>query len=156
MEGVQNVANDANLHACAACKHQRKRCDSDVCPLARYFPADKSEEFQNVHRIYSVNNLIRILHSVPEHLRHETVETLILEATMRKEFPTRDANLVSDAITGENNHESSGEDSGEFESLDLQRLDELIDSYHAFTNFGVLAEPRSEARGKEPTREGGN
>ncbi|KAF7143798.1 hypothetical protein RHSIM_Rhsim05G0019700 [Rhododendron simsii] len=208
MEGLQNVANDANLHACTACKHQRKRCDSDVCPLALYFPANKSEEFQNVHRIYGVNNLIRILHSVPEHLRHKAVETLILEATMRKEFPvsgslavqvqtraliheyekelvfvkkqiaffkemkrviphtynhiygsclqpppatvesTRDANLVSDAIsTGENNHEPSGEDSGEFECSDTQRLDELIDSYHhAFTNFGVLAEPRFEHR----------
>ncbi|KAF7143868.1 hypothetical protein RHSIM_Rhsim05G0020100 [Rhododendron simsii] len=214
MEGRQNAANDANVHACAACKHQRKRCDSDVCPLAPYFPAGKSKEFQNVHRIYGVSNLIRILHSVPEHLRHKTVETIILEATMRKEFPvsgslavqaqtralireyekelefvkkqiaffremkrviphtynyiygsclqpppptvessTRDANLVGDAITGENNHESSGEGSGEFESLDMQRLDELIDSYHAFTNFGVLAEPISEARGKEPTKE---
>lgn len=87
MEGRQNAANDANVHACAACKHQRKRCDSDVCPLAPYFPANKSEEFRNVHRIYGVTNLIRILHSVPEHLRHRTAETLILEAAMRKEFP---------------------------------------------------------------------
>ncbi|KAG5547212.1 hypothetical protein RHGRI_013027 [Rhododendron griersonianum] len=87
MEGRQNVAKDANVHACAACKHQRKRCDSDVCPLAPYFPANKSEEFRNVHRIYGVNNLIRILHSVPEHLRHRTAETLVLEAAMRKEFP---------------------------------------------------------------------
>ncbi|KAI8553487.1 hypothetical protein RHMOL_Rhmol05G0019600 [Rhododendron molle] len=206
MEGLQNVANDANVHACAACKHQRQRCDSDVCPLALYFPANKIEEFQNVHRIYGITNLIRILHSVPEHLRHKTAETLILEAAMRKEFPvsgslavqaqtraliheyekelefvkkqiaffkemkrviphtynhiygsclqppsttvesTRDAHLVSDAITGENNHESDLEDGGEYECFDMQRLDELIDSYHAFTNLGVLAEPRFEHR----------
>lgn len=57
---------------------------------------------------------------------------------------TRDANSASEAITGENNHESSGEDGGEFECSDMRRSDELIDSYHAFTNFGVLAEPRFE------------
>lgn len=52
--------------------------------------------------------------------------------------------MASDAITGENNHESGGEDGGEFECLDMQRSDELIDSYPAFT--GVLAEPRFEHR----------
>ncbi|KAH7851186.1 hypothetical protein Vadar_008381 [Vaccinium darrowii] len=132
MEGAQNVASDTNVHACAACKHQHRRCQFEACSLALYFPVNKTEEFQNAHRVYGVSNLIIILHSVPEHLRHKTPKTLILEATMRKEFSVH-GSLAVQAQTS------------------VLRLDELIDSYHAFTNFGVLlGQPRSEARGKQP------
>ncbi|KAG8376149.1 hypothetical protein BUALT_Bualt09G0033200 [Buddleja alternifolia] len=72
--------------ACAACKHQRKRCDQH-CVLAKYFPAERAEDFQNVHRLFGVNNVLRILNSVEVNERDKTAETLILEAKIRRENP---------------------------------------------------------------------
>nr|CAD1818355.1 unnamed protein product [Ananas comosus var. bracteatus] len=46
--------------ACAACKHQRRKCTAD-CPLALYFPADQPKQFQNAHRLFGVSNILRIL-----------------------------------------------------------------------------------------------
>lgn len=74
-------ANTAST-ACAACKYLRRRCN-ERCFLAEYFPATKSEEYLICHRVYGTYNLVKIMKSVQEHERHETVATLILEARMR-------------------------------------------------------------------------
>lgn len=83
-DAANNLVNSNG--ACAACKHQRKRCDSN-CQLACYFPAGKNEDFHNVHKLFGVNNLMIILNSVGENERDKTAETLILEAKMRRDFP---------------------------------------------------------------------
>lgn len=79
------VANTAST-ACAACKYLRRKCD-ESCFLAEYFPATKSEEYLICHRVFGTYNLVRIMKSVQEHERHETVATLILEARMRVSNP---------------------------------------------------------------------
>ncbi|CAK9140536.1 unnamed protein product [Ilex paraguariensis] len=72
--------------ACAACRHQRKRCDPN-CQLAKYFPASKSEDFQNVYRLFGVSNLLKILNVVAEDERDKSIETLVMEAKIRKDHP---------------------------------------------------------------------
>ncbi|KAK4337832.1 hypothetical protein RND71_042319 [Anisodus tanguticus] len=70
----------------AACKHQQKKCEAN-CQLAPYFPNNRAEDFHNVYRLFGVNNTITLLRSVADDQKKKTVETLILEAKIRKENP---------------------------------------------------------------------
>ncbi|XP_060190573.1 LOB domain-containing protein 24-like [Lycium barbarum] len=73
--------------ACAACKHLGEKCDAN-CQLAPYFPSNATaEDFQNVYQIFEVDNIIKLLNSVPDDQKEKTAETLILEAKIRKENP---------------------------------------------------------------------
>ncbi|KAH6804687.1 hypothetical protein C2S51_032934 [Perilla frutescens var. frutescens] len=72
--------------ACAACKHQRRRC-SAFCPLAPYFPADKQKEFHNVHRLFGVRNVVELLKQVPPHSRDDAARSVIYEANFRAANP---------------------------------------------------------------------
>ncbi|KAL7106040.1 hypothetical protein ACP275_07G085700 [Erythranthe tilingii] len=72
--------------ACAACQHQRRRCDAN-CELAKYFPAEKAEDFEDVYHLYGMQNTLKILKSVEEEERDKTIESLIMEAKMRLEYP---------------------------------------------------------------------
>lgn len=72
--------------ACAACKHQRRRCTND-CPLAPYFPADRPKVFRNAHRLFGVSNIMNILKEVHPDLRHEAMQSVIYESNMRAQFP---------------------------------------------------------------------
>jgi hypothetical protein len=68
-----------NRNACAACKHQRKRCD-DNCVMAPYFPADKAEEFEAVHSLFGVKNVSKKLKSLDVQHREVAVKSFIWEA----------------------------------------------------------------------------
>ncbi|KAI3443631.1 hypothetical protein Pfo_000296 [Paulownia fortunei] len=72
--------------ACVVCRHQRKRCD-ESCIFARYFSSERAEDFLNMHRLFKFQNIMKILNSVAENERDKTVESLILEARIRKENP---------------------------------------------------------------------
>ncbi|KAI4363853.1 hypothetical protein MLD38_020019 [Melastoma candidum] len=72
--------------ACASCKHQRKKCD-ERCPLSPYFPADKSREFQAVHRVFGVSNVTKMMMAVSEADRARQVESLVFEALVRQRDP---------------------------------------------------------------------
>ncbi|KAI3443633.1 hypothetical protein Pfo_000298 [Paulownia fortunei] len=72
--------------ACTVCKHHWKICNRS-CIFARYFPYEKAEDFQNVHRLFGIQITMKILNSVVENKRDKTVESLILEARIRKENP---------------------------------------------------------------------
>ncbi|MCE3215320.1 hypothetical protein HAX54_001857, partial [Datura stramonium] len=74
------------INACAACKHQRKKCEPN-CQLASYFHSNKDEDLQNVYRLFGVNNIIDHLNSVPDNQKTKIAETLILEAKIRKQNP---------------------------------------------------------------------
>ncbi|MCD7463653.1 hypothetical protein HAX54_051076, partial [Datura stramonium] len=74
------------ITACAACRHQRKKCEPN-CQLAPYFPSNRDEDFQNVYRLFGVNNTIKLLNSVPDNQKAKTIETLILEANIWKKNP---------------------------------------------------------------------
>ncbi|XP_031248339.1 LOB domain-containing protein 2 [Pistacia vera] len=81
-----NSATSSVQSACAACKHQRKKCNEE-CKLAAYFPADRSREFQAVHRVFGVSNVTKIVHSVDEEDRPKVVDSLIWEALWRQKNP---------------------------------------------------------------------
>lgn len=73
--------------ACAACKHQRKRCDNN-CAMAPYFPASKTREFQAVHKVYGMSNVIKILRSIErEEDRRKAADSLVWEAVCRQRDP---------------------------------------------------------------------
>ncbi|XP_024362031.1 uncharacterized protein [Physcomitrium patens] len=72
--------------ACAACKYQRRKCSPD-CPLSPYFPPDQPKRFQNVHKLFGVSNILRILKHVDPSKREDTVKSIIYEADTREKDP---------------------------------------------------------------------
>lgn len=74
--------------ACAACRHQRKRCDQH-CQLARYFPPSKTQDYFNCQNLFGANNFLKILNSVEDHERDKTAATLIYEAELWKKNPVQ-------------------------------------------------------------------
>ncbi|KAH8480203.1 hypothetical protein H0E87_030450, partial [Populus deltoides] len=90
MQRENNSDNNNNrtlVHpACASCKHQRKRCTED-CALAPYFPAEKTQEFQAVHKVFGVSNVVKLVKDVSEERRKETADSLVWEALCRQNDP---------------------------------------------------------------------
>uniref|UniRef100_A0A0A0LMR3 LOB domain-containing protein n=1 Tax=Cucumis sativus TaxID=3659 RepID=A0A0A0LMR3_CUCSA len=72
--------------ACAACKHQRKKCH-ETCPLAPYFPAERNREFQAVHKVFGVSNVTKMVKNVREEDKRKAVDSLIWEAVCRQNDP---------------------------------------------------------------------
>lgn len=72
--------------ACAACKYQRRKCATD-CPLAPYFPPDQPKRFLNVHRLFGVSSILRILRQVDPEKREDTVKSIVYEADTREKDP---------------------------------------------------------------------
>ncbi|XP_042519182.1 LOB domain-containing protein 2 [Macadamia integrifolia] len=85
---MQKSSNNLGLHqACAACKHQRKKCREN-CVLAPFFPAEQSQNFQAVHRVFGVSNVQKIVRSLASYdQRVKAVESLIWEANWRQKDP---------------------------------------------------------------------
>ncbi|XVE51417.1 hypothetical protein DITRI_Ditri02bG0038500 [Diplodiscus trichospermus] len=73
-------------HACAACKHQRKKCDNE-CVFAPHFPATRANSFREVHKIFGVKNMTGILEHLSFPERKKAVESLEWEAFSWKEDP---------------------------------------------------------------------
>uniref|UniRef100_A0A7N0TIX7 LOB domain-containing protein n=1 Tax=Kalanchoe fedtschenkoi TaxID=63787 RepID=A0A7N0TIX7_KALFE len=76
----------ATRTACAACKHQRKRCD-EKCILAPYFPSDRTREFQAVHKVFGLSNLQKMVRSLSEEDKRRATDSLIWEAFCRQKDP---------------------------------------------------------------------
>ncbi|CAN8278165.1 unnamed protein product [Cochlearia groenlandica] len=72
--------------ACAACKYQRRRCASD-CPLAPYFPAENPKLFQNVHRLFGVRSIVKILEGLDETQKPEAMKSIIFQSYVRDRSP---------------------------------------------------------------------
>ncbi|XVF38579.1 hypothetical protein REPUB_Repub20aG0114300 [Reevesia pubescens] len=87
-ENNKGAATAIGAHpACAACKHQRKKCDEN-CILAPYFPAEKSREFQAVHKVFGVGNATKIVRNASnEEDRKKVADSLIWEAFCRQKDP---------------------------------------------------------------------
>ncbi|KAK2642068.1 hypothetical protein Ddye_023831 [Dipteronia dyeriana] len=66
-------------YACAACKHQRRKCKLD-CVLAPYFPSNRSREFDLVLELYGVGKVTKLLKKIEESHREEAVRSLLWEA----------------------------------------------------------------------------
>lgn len=76
-----------NRPACAACKHQRRKCAED-CVFAEHFPAEKTEDFKNALEVFGVKNMARILNSLgSSEEREKAVASIVWEAKLWKEDP---------------------------------------------------------------------
>ncbi|EFJ18526.1 hypothetical protein SELMODRAFT_69267, partial [Selaginella moellendorffii] len=72
--------------ACAACRNLRRRCTPE-CLFAPYFPPDQPERFANVHKVFGVSNVSKMLNELPVCFREDCVNTLAYEADMRVKDP---------------------------------------------------------------------
>ncbi|XP_027918054.1 LOB domain-containing protein 27-like [Vigna unguiculata] len=72
--------------ACAACKHQRRKCTSE-CLLAPYFPADQPKVFLNVHRLFGVSNIVKILKILDPNQKKIAMDSIIIQANYRDKYP---------------------------------------------------------------------
>ncbi|TKY55134.1 LOB domain-containing protein 27 [Spatholobus suberectus] len=72
--------------ACAACKHQRRKCTSE-CLLAPYFPADQPKVFLNVHKLFGVSNIVKILKILEPGQKKIAMDSIIIQANYRDKYP---------------------------------------------------------------------
>ncbi|KAM0018874.1 putative transcription factor AS2-LOB family [Helianthus debilis subsp. tardiflorus] len=96
MRAKTTLKGAASNQACAACKHQRKRCTPE-CALAPHFRPEHPKVFKNAHKLFGVRNILRILEQInPDH-KTEAMQTLIYEANMRDQFPVHGClNVICD------------------------------------------------------------
>ncbi|KAH9310928.1 hypothetical protein KI387_002125 [Taxus chinensis] len=85
--GVGSSGGAPSNQACAACKHQRRKC-TENCPLAPFFPSEQSRRFQAVHKVFGVCNVLKILKRLDTRAeKQRAVESLCWEAECRERFP---------------------------------------------------------------------
>ncbi|XP_021761753.1 LOB domain-containing protein 27-like [Chenopodium quinoa] len=72
--------------ACAACKYQRRKC-APTCVLAPYFPADQHKMFLNVHKLFGVMKIQKLLHVLPPSTHGEAMASIIHHADIRDRYP---------------------------------------------------------------------
>lgn len=72
--------------ACAACRHQRKKC-SENCVTAPYFSAERTDEFQLVLKVFGVRKITRLLETLALEDRQLAADSFKWEASMRHQYP---------------------------------------------------------------------
>ncbi|XP_057806358.1 LOB domain-containing protein 27-like [Salvia miltiorrhiza] len=72
--------------ACASCKFQRRRC-TPQCLLAPFFPADQPQVFHNVHRLFGVKNIQKLLKELHPDQRAIAIKSVKFHAAMRERYP---------------------------------------------------------------------
>ncbi|GAV61603.1 DUF260 domain-containing protein [Cephalotus follicularis] len=86
MSANNNDGEASNRVACAACKHQRKRC-TVRCMMAQFFPSNKPEEFQATLKTFGIGNMSKHLYELPEVHRGTAVESFVWEGLAWKADP---------------------------------------------------------------------
>ncbi|XP_010539579.1 PREDICTED: LOB domain-containing protein 3-like [Tarenaya hassleriana] len=71
---------------CAGCKLLRRKCVKD-CIFAPYFPAEESQKFLTVHKIFGASNVTKMLQELPESQRTDAVSAMAYEANARVRDP---------------------------------------------------------------------
>lgn len=77
-------ANNSN-QACSACRHQRRKCYN--CPLAPYFPSNHTQQFLNVHRLFGVSSVMKILNSLPQTKWPDAMKSILFESDAWRDDP---------------------------------------------------------------------
>ncbi|KAJ6862598.1 hypothetical protein NC652_039450 [Populus alba x Populus x berolinensis] len=72
--------------ACAACRHQRRRCRPD-CPLAPFFPPEKAKDFEAAHKLFGVHNIVNNLKKIIPEQKPESITSMVYEANARVRDP---------------------------------------------------------------------
>ncbi|KDP21035.1 hypothetical protein JCGZ_21506 [Jatropha curcas] len=86
MSGESGAGESSNRHGCAACKHQRRKCN-DNCLLKPCFGLERIEEFQAAQRVFGISNLNKMIKSLQAQDRHKAIESVIWEASIWKKDP---------------------------------------------------------------------
>ncbi|XP_030552558.2 LOB domain-containing protein 4-like [Rhodamnia argentea] len=76
------AAAKPDLRACAACRHQRRKCRPD-CQWAEFFPAALPQTFANARALYGLRNMNELTRHLPPEPRRIAMETIIFESNMR-------------------------------------------------------------------------
>ncbi|KAL3685447.1 hypothetical protein R1sor_003469 [Riccia sorocarpa] len=87
--------------ACAACKHQKRRCREE-CPLARWFPPYAPERFFTVNKLFGVKNVMRMIKENSGN-EQDLVMSLVYEAEARQRDPVYGAYGVLQLLEREAN-----------------------------------------------------
>ncbi|PSS10200.1 LOB domain-containing protein [Actinidia chinensis var. chinensis] len=72
--------------ACASCKHQRKKC-LKKCVLAPHFPPGLEKEFEQVHKLFGISNMTKMIRKTAFPLQKEMVKSFIWEASLWRQDP---------------------------------------------------------------------
>ncbi|KAF9681014.1 hypothetical protein SADUNF_Sadunf06G0181600 [Salix dunnii] len=83
--------------SCAACKNQRRKCD-EHCFIAPYFPAEKSRDFEAVHKHFGLHNVISLLRGLPLQERSDAVISMVYEANARVRDPVAGCTRIISAL----------------------------------------------------------
>ncbi|KAJ4950945.1 hypothetical protein NE237_027777 [Protea cynaroides] len=75
--------------ACAACKHQRRKCSKQSCLLAPYFPVSEYQDFLNAQKLFGVSNITKILNQIEPDQRREAINSIVIESKARKDDPVK-------------------------------------------------------------------
>ncbi|KAK1297923.1 LOB domain-containing protein 27 [Acorus calamus] len=78
--------NTNNNQSCAACKFQRRKCTAD-CPLAPYFSAENQQDFNHVHRLFGVGNVLKITKNLDPIQRDDAMRSIVYESTVHAMDP---------------------------------------------------------------------
>ncbi|KAL3519906.1 hypothetical protein ACH5RR_018055 [Cinchona calisaya] len=81
-----NNTEVGNHPACAACKHQRKKCRKD-CILSKHFPAEKTAIFKTVHKVFGTSHLTKTIKGLQLHEQEEAVKSFEWEASQWEKDP---------------------------------------------------------------------
>uniref|UniRef100_A0A8I6XUG6 LOB domain-containing protein n=1 Tax=Hordeum vulgare subsp. vulgare TaxID=112509 RepID=A0A8I6XUG6_HORVV len=92
--------------ACAACKHQRRRCTAE-CPLARYFPHDRPGLFRSAHRLFGVSNILKTLRRAGPDRAHrdDAMRGIAYEAAAWDAYPSGGCLPVIAALESQLRHD---------------------------------------------------
>lgn len=82
---MDDIKGVKNKNLCASCRYQRRRCSKD-CPFAPYFPSDKQQMFINVHRLFRLSYLKKILRYVTADEKDDAIKSIIFESDIRARF----------------------------------------------------------------------
>lgn len=80
-----NIGN-GNRAACAACRYQRRKCKED-CVLSPYFPTNKTQEYEAIHRVFGYSNISKMLTNLDDQARKEAIKSFEWEAMMWRQDP---------------------------------------------------------------------
>lgn len=121
--GSGSGSGSGESRACAACKYQRRRCKPD-CPLSPYFPAERHQQFLNVHRLFGLKNICKVLKKMKSPDRDLAIKSMIYEADVRSVSPVQGCYGVVRQLT---------EQIARFQN-ELNHLQERLEFYRQFVN----------------------
>ncbi|PPR87285.1 hypothetical protein GOBAR_AA33406 [Gossypium barbadense] len=82
-----STSGNTETEDCSACKYQRRRCRAD-CPFAPYFPHGREQQFKNMHKLFGMNNVIKLIRTLKDPSTKDiAMRTIVVESDMRAKDP---------------------------------------------------------------------